>query len=158
MRNTVWMFRQALLVAFGVTIVLIVTDLLGRPTRRAPYIPKLIQSIRAIREDPFQAPRLVGCDSDDVIPGEYMVILKGGYPLEQHTATIGADLSSSIDWVSSAFPHLGVSYSATFDDATLAAVLKDVGVKLVECNRKLTFEPLEPAVSVQDLRRSPAGA
>lgn len=87
-----------------------------------------------------------------------MVILKGGYPLEQHMESIGNDLSSSIDWVSSVFPSLGISYSATFDNATLAAVLKDVGVKLVDCNRKMEFGPLEPAIPVQELRRSPASA
>lgn len=87
-----------------------------------------------------------------------MVILKGGYPLEQHMEAIGTDLSSSIDWVSSAFPHLGISYSANFDNATLGVVLKDAGVKLVECNRKLRFSPLERAIPEQELRRFPSGA
>ncbi|KAG6355161.1 hypothetical protein INS49_004242 [Diaporthe citri] len=155
MRNAALMFRQTLL---AVSFILIITDLLGRPTRRAPLIPRVTMMTRAIYGDPFQSPRLIGCDSEDVIPGEYMVILKGGYPLEQHMEGIGTDLSSSIDWVSSASPSLGTSYSATFDNATLTAVLKDAGVRLVECNREMRFEPLEPAIPVQELRRSPARA
>lgn len=108
-------------------------------------------------EDPFQAPRLVGCDSEDVIPGEYMVILKSGYPLEQHMEAIGTDISSSIGRVNSALPRLGILYEATFDNATLAVILKDSGVKLVECNCKLRSGPLERAIPVEEVRRSRAG-
>lgn len=59
--------------------------------------------------------------------------------------TIGTDLSSSIDWfsVASEQSRLGSLYTATLDNATLAIVLRDPGVKLVECNRNIKMEPAD---------------
>lgn len=103
---------------------------------------ELTATTRAIHEDPFEAPYLTGCDSGNAIPGKYWVILKHGYPLEQHMETIGTDTSSSIHSVSPAFENscLGVLYGATLDNATLVAILNDFGVKLVECDRSIRIE------------------
>lgn len=56
--------------------------------------------------------------------------------------TIGINTSSSIYSVSPAFEksRLGVLYGATMDNVTLAAVLNDFGVKLVECDRSIKVE------------------
>lgn len=91
------------------------------------------------------------------------MILKHGYPLEQHMETIGVNLSSSIAWSGHAFEgprvegsRVALHYSATLDNATLAVVLKDVGVKLVECNCELIPEPhFEPETPVPYLERMP---
>lgn len=146
--TTVLMCRQTFVVVFCVSFILIITDLLGRPTRRPPPRLDLTQSTRAIHEDPFKPPYLTGCNSENVIPGKFWVILKHGYSLEQHTETIGTNTSSSIYSVTPAFEksRLGVLYGATLNNATLAAVLNDFGVKLVECDRSIKIE-------LADLRR-----
>ncbi|KAI7773508.1 hypothetical protein LA080_010551 [Diaporthe eres] len=150
------MCRRTLLVLFGVSFILIMTDVHGRPMRSALPIPMLTQTTQDIHKDPFQAPHLEACDSENVIPGKYTVILKHGYPLEQHKETIGANLSSSIAWVARAIAHIPLHYSATLDNATLAVVLEDVGVNWVECNCELEPEPrFEPETPVPYLERMP---
>lgn len=136
------MCRQTFVVLFGVSFILIITDLLGRPTRRPSPMLEHTASTQVIHEDPFQAPYLTGCNSENVIPGKYWVMLKHGYPLEQHMETIGTETSSSIHSVSPASENscLGVLYGATLDNATLIAVLNDFGVKLVECDRSIRIE------------------
>lgn len=128
------MLRKAIFIAFNISFLL--------------FVPAL-SSITACEGEsiclptPYEVP-LLGCDSEDVIPGEYMVVLNAGYSLEQHKRTVGIDLSTSIY---SADPYgssrHGGGYSARFSNGTLAAVRSDGGVMLVECNRKLIveFEP-----------------
>lgn len=61
-----------------------------------------------------------------------MVILKPGYPLEQHTDTINVDPSLFIGNVYPRDFHHGTVYAADFNNTTLFAVLEDIGVKVVD--------------------------
>lgn len=139
------MFRQTLLIYVGVSLILAISVLISERTRSTHPLSWVTQLIRFSQKDPFKGPHLKACHSEDVIPGEYTVILKHGYSLEQHMETIGTDLSSSIDWFSVAFEQsrLGSLYTANLDNATLAIVLRDPGVKLVECNRNIKMEPAD---------------
>lgn len=67
-----------------------------------------------------------------LIPAEYMVILKPGYPLEQHTDIIDVDPSLFIGNVYHRDSHHGTVYAADFNNTTLFAVLEDIGVKVVD--------------------------
>lgn len=149
------MFRQTLLIAFGFSLILVIPVLMGERTCSIPSIPEVAQILQANHEDPFGVPHLVACDPRDVAPALYAVMLKRGYPLKQHIRTTGTDLSLSLNWVSPESSEFGLIYTATLDNSTLAVVLKDRGVKLVECHGKSrvagTVESLIPA---QDIGRS----
>lgn len=131
------MCLQTVLAVFSTSLALIVTQFLGAPgcSGLATSIP--VEKSLGSYEDPFEAPRLFGCDSKDVKPGKYMVSLKQGYPLEQHIETIGRGLNSSISWVSS----FGDFYVASFNKTTLTAVLEDLGVSFVECDAYIESIP-----------------
>ncbi|KAH8780979.1 hypothetical protein F5883DRAFT_539097 [Diaporthe sp. PMI_573] len=131
--NTVSMFRKTFLIVFGVSSIFLISALLG--TWAASMI------------GPYEAP-LLACTSDDVIPGGYMVCLRRGYSLEKHQETIGIDLSSSIDLTIPEDSRHGLIYGGKLDDATLAAVRNDSGVKFVECDRKAQPAVLPAAVDL----------
>lgn len=98
----------------------------------------------------------MGCNGQDVIPGQYVVILARGYTLEQHQETIGIDLSSSMSLSRPGDTSLGPSYTADLEDATLAVVRKDVGVELVGCNIETSDSiSFESTVPVQKLESFP---
>lgn len=149
------MFRQTLLNAFGFSLILVISGLMGEGTRNALPIPRVTQITQAIHEDPFGVPHLVVCDSEDVVPVLYTVMLKRGYPLKQHIRTTGIDLKLSLNWVSPASSEPGLIYTATLDNSTLAVVLKDCGVHLVECHRTSRLaDTVKSLIPAQDLGRS----
>lgn len=131
---------QTVFTIFSVSLVLMITESVGILGCSGLFASVYAEKSPETYEDPFQAPRLLGCDSEDVIPGKYMVLLKHGYSLEQHMDTIGRGLNSSVDWVADATSSFGDGYYvATFDKATLAAVLEDFGVNIVECDAYIKF-------------------
>ena len=91
----------------------------------------------------YQAPVLCEAPEPDIIPESYSVFLHSGYSLDQHKATIGdkTNLAVAISTIFNDTPSAGeLLYMAELDDTSLAAVRADVGVDLVECNRRVHRE------------------
>lgn len=128
------MFRKTVLVAFGVSFILLTSTLLGT-TRGADFISWAAQMAQA-NHGPYEAP-LKNCDVENIVPRSYSVFLKRGYSLEQHKETIGIDLSSSIEYIWPETSRHGLYYAANLDDTTLAIVRRDPGVYQVECDEKV---------------------
>ena len=88
---------------------------------------------------PYQAP-LYGCDgpSEDRVHQSYMIFLHHGCSLEQHKQAVGeeADVDSAIKFVFPETAQYGLYYRAELGDSALAAVRADLGVDMVECNRR----------------------
>lgn len=129
------MFRKFVLVALGVSSVLLFSKLLARTSLGSEVVSRAIQ-IANFNQGPYEAPLRI-CQSPDVIPGSYVVYLERGHTLEQHMQFVGIDLKPLMD--GDPFPEnsrLGLVYCAELDDATLAMVRRDTGVNFVECNLK----------------------
>lgn len=133
--STTLMFRTLVLVALGVSSVLLFSRLLTKTSLRSEAVSRAIQ-IAHSNQGPYEAPLRI-YQSPDVIPGSYVVYLERGHTLEQHLRFVGIDLKPLMD--GDPFPEnsrLGLVYCAELDDATLAMVRRDTGVNLVECNLK----------------------
>lgn len=91
---------------------------------------------------PYEAP-LHGCDNsyNDVVPQSYNVFLHQGYSLGDHKQTVigTVDLDTTIEIVFPETARHGLYYSSELDDNALAAVRADMGVEMVECNRRVTL-------------------
>lgn len=138
------MIRNILIVAFGVSSILPTSAVSEPMPHGADLTSPAAPTTPASTNTPYEAP-LQECDSGNVIPGSYLVVLNLEYSLEQHERTIGIDLSTVIDWKDSegAFDAGGV-YSATINNSTLTAVRKDEGVVVVYCNeRVILMDPLD---------------
>lgn len=136
------MFRKIVLVALGVSLMLLVSNLFGTSHDRAGVISRAKQMIQA-RRGPYEAPLRL-CDSPDAIQGDYIVCLKRGHSLQQHKETIGIDLSPFMDdFIFEETSTHGLCYGAKFDDARLAIVGADSGVNFVECDLKARLAVLD---------------
>lgn len=172
------MFRKRFLVAFGASCVVLLISVLivlGRAPRGADLIFERYTQILRYSYDRYESPArvwgdvtdliswatqitrdrhgpdgapLLACDNADAIAEGYFVFLNRGYSLEQHKENIGMDLSSSIDHVYPETSRYGLYYFAKLDDATLAVVRRDVRVKFLECNLKVSIASMP---SVGDL-------
>ena len=87
---------------------------------------------------PYRAP-LLNCNQRGVIPDPYIVLLKPGHSLERHKQVVGqqVNLLPDIFSVSESGRTQPIVYGANLDDVSLAAVLSDPGVGLVERNRRV---------------------
>lgn len=129
------MFRKLVLVALGVSSVLLFSKLLTRTSLGSELVSRAIQ-IAHSNQGPYEAPLRI-CQSPDVIPESYVVYLERGHTLEQHMQFVGIDLKPLMD--GDPFPEnsrLGIVYCAELDATTLAMVRRDTGVSFVECNLK----------------------
>lgn len=132
--STTLMFRKLVLVALGISSVL-VFSMLTRTSLGFEVVSRAIQ-IAHSNQGPYEAPLRI-CQSPDVITGSYVVYLERGHTLEQHMQFVGIDLKPLMD--GDPFPENsrhGLVYCAELDDPTLAMVRRDTGVNFVECNLK----------------------
>lgn len=89
-----------------------------------------------LEDAPWIAPLRPRCAEDGAVLKSYLVHLYSGYPLQDHKKKVarrGFDLDAAIKLVHPPSEDHELSYSADFDEETLAAVRKDVGVVLVQC-------------------------
>ncbi|KAH8595494.1 hypothetical protein B0O99DRAFT_156998 [Bisporella sp. PMI_857] len=86
----------------------------------------------------YEAP-LLNCDvpKEEIVPDSYVVFLHQGYSLDKHKQAVGVNIDSAIQYIVNETAVHGLYYRAGFDNATLAAVRTDIGVDVVECNRKV---------------------
>lgn len=97
---------------------------------------------------PYLAP-LHHEDDENVILGEYIVLLHRGCVLDEHKKTLRSevDLDSMISSVMPGRQDSGDVYVAMLDDNTLELVRADVAVRFVECNFVVKFDWCEEPVS-----------
>ena len=95
-----------------------------------------------LEDAPWIAPLRPRCDAseDEAVLKSYLVHLYSGYPLQDHkkkVASRGFHLDAAIKLVHPPSKYDELSYSADSDEETLAAVRKDVGVVVVECQPEI---------------------
>ena len=115
-----------------------------------------------LENTPWVAPLRPKCDAameGDVLRS-YVVYLYSGYPLQDQKKKVtrkGFDLDAAIKLVYPLSEHDQLSYIADFDEETLAAVRKDVGVVLVECQPRTQKLGLEIKELLFVVYRVPGG-
>lgn len=82
----------------------------------------------------YQAP-LQGADNPNRVMGWYVVDLKPGHDIEQHSAVVGTDMNKYIKNVlRSIYPDRDVYHAVDINDDLLDAIRKDTGVQVVYCD------------------------
>jgi hypothetical protein len=124
------------------TIVLLTTLTFLAFSNPIQYLPREWQQLYSTLSQSYTAP-ITGCDGtpEDIVEDSYRIYLHRGYSIEQHKTLV---IEGGVDWdscfgrvqLNETLSH-GLVYRGTFDKDALAIVRADIGVDLVNCDKRL---------------------
>ncbi|CAO2654225.1 Nn.00g109580.m01.CDS01 [Neocucurbitaria sp. VM-36] len=93
------------------------------------------QAIFTMSPTKYEAP-LRYCDGEygEVVPEEFLVLLKVGHSLTDHWLAVGAYMESHINGLMNIYPDQILYGGTGIDDALLARIRADPGVEAVDCD------------------------